>query len=105
MYFSRSRGHAFVTFSEGAGEKSADQLRLLGDVDQKGVVAVIRRQFAERHVAIAPAQRADDLERLIGRVEPVRGEADHQKARLRPAPERQRAIRARCVTSNSPSPS
>ena len=44
-------------------------------------MAVVRLQFAVGHVAIAAAQRAHDLLRLIAGIQPVRAEADHQEAR------------------------
>src|SRR5581483_11561871 len=65
-----------------AVEKSAHDLRLLADIDQKRVMPVIGLKVAISDIAVHPPQNANDLLGLITRVQPVRSKADHQKSRV-----------------------
>src|SRR6185312_6793588 len=64
-------------------QESPHHLGLFFHLHQERVVAITRRQFAESDVDIAPPQRTDNFERLIGRIEPVACKTQHQKPRGR----------------------
>ena len=63
-------------------EEAADQAVQPFVGHEKGVVAPLGLDLAETHVAAVLFERAHDLPRLVGGVEPVRGERDHQERDL-----------------------
>src|SRR5439155_27349840 len=64
---------------ERARQEPAQQLRLLLHLDQEGVVTVVRGEIAIGYIAVPASKRADDFERLVARIQPVRRETDHQE--------------------------
>src|SRR5512147_906875 len=66
-------------FMEDPLEEAADQGLEPVAGDQEGVVTPLGLDLAEAHVPPALFQRLDDVARLVGRVEPVRGEGDDQE--------------------------
>src|SRR5579872_3813043 len=65
-----------------AGEKSTNHFGLLGDIDQKSVMAVIGGELTIRDIAVATAEGADDFERLVAGIEPIGRKTNDEEARL-----------------------
>ena len=62
------------------GQKVPDQARFILDFDQKRVVAVSRNQIEIGGIGMFALQRPDDFLRLVGGIQPVGFEGNHQKA-------------------------